>query len=90
MHNRMDSDPSTSTSIFDTSHGDRNHKMERTRKVLKKSRKRCFGDFPSREDVIASKEISPPSSLHLCLMANGNTKVRGEPSHDSKVSECDP
>src|SRR5438128_5069409 len=29
------------------------------------------------------------SSPRGCLIANGNAEVRGETSHDSKVSECD-
>src|SRR5207247_896263 len=57
--------------------------------VLKKLSKRCFNNSPSREDIIIVKETSPSSSPYLCLMANGNTEMKGEPSNDSQVSECD-
>src|SRR5438105_2620453 len=91
MLNRMDSDPSTSTCTINTSHGVRNPKSKkgRTRKKQKGSNKRCSDDSPSRVDIVIAKEISPSSSSHLCLLAKGNTEVRGEPPNDSKVSKCD-
>src|SRR5438876_2328050 len=91
MLNRMDSDPSTSTCTINTSHDIRNHKSKkgRTRKKQKRLNKRCSGDSTSRIDILISKETSPSSSSQLCLLAKGNTKVRGEPSNDSQVSKCD-
>src|SRR6266542_1154797 len=91
MLNRMGSDPSTSTCIINTSHDVRDHKSKkgRTRKKQKGSNKRCSGDSPSRVDIPIAKETSPSSSLHLCLLAKGNTDVRGEPLNDSQVSKCD-
>src|SRR5436190_2992262 len=91
MLNRMDSDPSTSTCTINTSHDVRNHKSkkERTRKKKKWLNKRCSGDSPSRIDILIAKETSPSSSSQLCLLAKGNTEVRGEPSNDSQVRKCD-
>src|SRR6266540_5382144 len=91
MLNRVDSDPSTSICTINTSHGVRNHKTRkgRTRKLLKGLNKRCSGDSSSKIDILIAKETSPPSSSHLCLLAHDNTKVRGEPPNDSKVSKCD-
>src|SRR5438128_9637698 len=91
MLNRMDSDPSISTCTINSSHDVRNHKTkkERTRKKPKGLNKRCSDDSPSRVDILIAKGASPSSSLHLCLLAKGNTKVRGEPPNDSKVSKCD-
>src|SRR6266542_6380295 len=91
MLNRMDSDPSTSTYTINTSHDVRNHKTKkgRTRKKQKGLNKRCTDDSPSRVDILIAKETSPSSSSHLCLLAKGNTEVRGEPPNDSKVSKCD-
>src|SRR6266498_3365210 len=91
MLNRMDSDPSTSTCTINTSHDVRNHKSKkgRTRKKKKGLNKRCSGDSPSRIDILIAKETSPSSSSQLCLLAKGNTEVRGEPSNDSQVSKCD-
>src|SRR5438128_232504 len=91
MLNRMDSDPSTSTCTINTSHDVRNHKSKkgRTRKKQKGLNKRCSGDSPSRIDILIAKETSPSSSSQLCLLAKGNTEVRGEPSNDSHVSKCD-
>src|SRR6266540_3645907 len=91
MLNRMDSDPSTSTCTINTSHDVRNLKSKkgRTRKKQKGSNKRCSGDSPSRVDILIAKETSPSSSSHLCLLAKGNTEVRGEPPNNSKVSKCD-
>src|SRR5438132_6281648 len=40
-------------------------------------------------NILIAKESLPSSSLQLCLLAKGNTKVRGEPSNDSHVSKCD-
>src|SRR6266540_6341166 len=91
MLNRMDSDSCTSTCTINTSHDVRNHKTRkgRTRKKLKGLNKRCSGDSPSRIDILIAKKTSPSSSSHLCLLAKGNTEVRGEPPNDSKVSKCD-
>src|SRR5438876_1008632 len=91
MLNRMDSDPSTSTCTINTSHDVRNHKTKkgRTRKKQKWLNKRCSGDSPSKVDILIAKETSPYSSSHLCLLAKGNTEVRGEPSNESQVSKCD-
>src|SRR6266542_3866607 len=91
MHNRIDSDPSTSTCTINTSHDVRNHKMRkgRTRKLLKGLNKICSGNSPSRVDILITKRTSPSSSSYLCLLAKGNTEVRGEPPNDSKVSKCD-
>src|SRR6266498_2096481 len=90
MLNRMDSDPSTSICTINTSHDVRNHKRKkgRTRKKLKGLNKRCSSDSPSRVDILTAKETSSSSSLNLCLLAKGNTEVRGEPPNDSKVSKC--
>src|SRR5438105_12175436 len=91
MLNRMDSDPSISTCSIDTFHDVRNLKSKkgRTRKKQKWSKKRCSGDSPSRVDILIAKETSPSSSSHLCLLAKGNTEVRGEPLNNSQVSKCD-
>src|SRR6266542_203504 len=91
MHNRMDSDPSTSSCTINMSHDVRNHmtKKGRTRKKLKGPNKRCSGDSSSKVDILIAKETSPSSSSHLCLLAKGNTKVRGEPTNDYIVSKCD-
>src|SRR6266508_2696283 len=91
MHNRMDSDPSTSSCTINMSHDVRNHmiKKGRTRKKLKEPNKRCSGDSSSKLDILIAKETSPFSSLHLWLLTKGYTKVRGEPPNDSKVSKCD-
>src|SRR5438128_703931 len=91
MHNRMDSNSSTSSCTINTSHDVRNHKTRegRTRNKLKGLNKRCSSDSPSRVDTLTAKETSRFSSSHLCLLAKGNTEVRGEPSIDSKVSKCD-
>src|SRR6266540_1630732 len=91
MLNRMDSDPSTSTCTINTSHDVRNLKSKkgRTRKKQKGSNKRCSGDSPSRVDILIAKETPPSSSSLLCLLAKGNTEVRGEPLNDSQVSKCD-
>src|SRR5438105_5373543 len=91
MLNRMDSDPSTSTCTINTSHDVRNHKSKkgRTRKKQKGLNKRCSGDSPSRIDILIAKETSPSSSSQLCLLAKGNTEVRGEPPNEFQVSKCD-
>src|SRR5438128_10782595 len=91
MHNRMDSDPSTSSCTINISHDVRNHltKKGRTRKKQKGLNKRCSGDSSSKVDILIAKETSPSSSSHLCLLARGNIEVRGEPSNDSQVSKCD-
>src|SRR6266508_3550283 len=91
MLNRMNSDPSTSTCIINTSHDVRNHKSKkgRTRKKQKGLNKRCSGDSPSRIDILIAKETSPSSSSQLCLLTKGNVEVIGEPSNDSQVSKCD-
>src|SRR5438105_7983582 len=91
MLNRMDSDSSTSTCTINTSHDVRNHKTRKgkTRRKLKGLNKRCSDDSPSRVDILITKETSPSSSSHLCLLAQGNTEVRGEPPNDSKFSKCD-
>src|SRR5438132_9546403 len=91
MPNRMDSDPSTSTCIINTSLDVRNHmtKKERTRKKQKGLNKRCSGDTSSKVYILIAKETSSSSSSHLCLLAKGNIEVRGEPSNDSQVSKCD-
>src|SRR5438105_8121393 len=91
MHNRMDSDPSTSSCTINMSHDVRNHmtKKGRTRKKLKWPNKRCSGDSSSKLDILIAKETSPSSSSHLCLLTKGNTEVRGESLNDSKVSKCD-
>src|SRR5438128_10777085 len=89
MHNRMDSDPSTSSCTINKSPDVRNHmtKKERTRKKLKGPNK--SDDSSSKLDILIAKETSPSSSSHLCLLAKGNTEVRGESLNDSKVSKCD-
>src|SRR6266498_1511972 len=91
MLNRMDSDSSTSICAINTSHDVRNHmtKKGRTRKKQKRLNKRCFGDSPSKVDILIAKETSPSSSSYLCLLAKGNIEVRGEPSNNSQVSKCD-
>ena len=91
MLNRMDSDPSTSNCTSNTSHDVRNHisKKGRTRKKQKWLNKKSSGDSSSRIDILIAKETSPSSSSQLCLLAKGNTEVRGEPSNDSQVSKCD-
>src|SRR6266542_4505778 len=91
MLNRMDSDPSTSTCIINTSQDVRNHltKKGRTRKKQKWLNKRCSGDSSSRKDILIAKERSPSSSSPLCLLAKGNIEVRGETLDDSQVSKCD-
>src|SRR6266508_1185484 len=91
MHNRMDSDPSTSSCTINMSHDVRNHmiKKGRTRKKLKEPNKRCSGDSSSKLDILIAKETSPSSSSHLCLLAKGNTEVLGKSLNDSKVSKCD-
>src|SRR5205809_633902 len=91
MLKRMGSDPSISTCTINTSHDVRNHKSKkgRTRKEHKGSNKRCSGDSPPRVDILIAKETSPSSSSHLCLLAKGNTEVRGESLNDSQVSKCD-
>ena len=91
MPNRMDSDPSTSTCTINTSLDVRNHviKKERTRKKQKGLNKRCSGDTSSKVDILIGEETSSSSSSHLCLLAKGNTEVRGEPLNDSQVSKCD-
>src|SRR5437763_9528948 len=91
MLNRMDSDPSTSTCTFNTSHDVRNHKSKkgRTKKKQKGLNKRCSSDSSSRMNILIAKETLPSSSSQLCLLAKGNIEVRGEPSNDSQVSNCD-
>ena len=91
MLNRMDSDLSTSNCTSNTSHDVRNHisKKGRTRKKQKGLNKKSSGDSSSRIDILIAKETSPSSSPQLCLLAKGNTEVRGEPSNDSQVSKCD-
>src|SRR5438128_5039799 len=91
MHNRMDSGSSTSSCTINMSHDVRNHmtKKGRTRKKLQGPNKRCSGDSSSKVDILIAKETSPSSSSHLCLLAKGNTDVRGEPPNDSIVSKCD-
>src|SRR5438105_10157038 len=91
MNNRMDIDPSTSSYTINMYHNVRNHmtKKERKRKKLKGPNKRCSGDSLSKLDILIAKKISPSSSSHLCLLAKGNTEVRGESLNDSKVSKCD-
>src|SRR5438105_2006161 len=91
MLNRMDSNPSTSICTINTSHDVRNHKSKkgRTRKKQKGLNKRCSGDSSSRMIILITKETLPSSSSQLCLLAKGNIKVRGEPSNDSQVSNCD-
>src|SRR5438034_10579331 len=91
MLNRMDSDPSTSNCTSNTSHDVRNHisKKGRTRKKQKGLNKKSSGDSSSRIDILIAKKTSPSSSSQLCLLAKGDTKVRGEPSNDSQVSKCD-
>src|SRR5438132_12522597 len=91
MINRMDSDPSTSNCTYNTSHDVRNHisKKGRTRKKQKGLNKKSSGDSSSRIDILIAKETSPSYSSQLCLLAKGNTEVRGEPSNNSQVSKCD-
>src|SRR6266542_4163507 len=91
MHNRMDSDPSTSSCTINMSHDVRNHmtKKGRTRKKLKGSNKRCSGNSSSKLYILIAKETSPSSSSHLYQLAKGNTEVRGEPLNDLQVSNCD-
>src|SRR6266508_1415667 len=91
MLNKMDSDPSTSTCTINTSHDVRDHKSKkgRTRKKHKGSNKGCSDNSPSSVGTPITKETSPSSSLHLCLLAKGNTEVRGESLNDSQVSKCD-
>src|SRR5438128_7228747 len=88
MHNRMDSDPSTSNCTSNTTHDVRNHnsKKGRTRKRQKWLNKRCSGDSSSRMNILIAKETLPSSSSQLCLLAKGNIEVRGEPSNDSQVA----
>src|SRR6266498_1502120 len=87
----MDSVSSTSSCTINMSHDVRKHmtKKGRTRKKLKGPNKRCSGDSSSKVDILIAKETSPSSSAHLCLLAKGNTEVRGEPPNDSQVSKCD-
>src|SRR6266498_3489322 len=91
MLNRMDSFLSTLTCTINISHDFRYHmtKKGRTRKKQKGLNKRCSSDSPSKVDILIAKETSPSSSSHLCLLAKGNTEVRGEPSNDSQVRKCD-
>src|SRR5436189_5225960 len=91
MLDRMDSDPSTSNCTSNTSHDVRNHisKKGRTRKKQKGLNKKSSDDSPSRIDILITKETSPSSSSQLCLLAKGNTEVRGKPSNDSQVTKCD-
>src|SRR5438105_6652701 len=90
MLNRMDSNPSTSICTINTSHDVRNHKSKkgRTRKKQKGLNKRCSGDSSSRMNILIAKKTLPSSSSQLCLLAKGNIEVRGEPSNDSQVSNC--
>src|SRR5436189_6418334 len=91
MLNRMDSDPSTSNCTSNTSHDVKNQisMKGRTRKKQKGLNKKSSGESSSRIDILIAKETSLSSSSQLCLLAKGNTEVRGEPSNDSQVSKCD-
>src|SRR5438128_6357170 len=91
MHNRMDSDPSTSNCTSNTTHDVRNHnsKKGRTRKRQKGLNKKSSGDSSSRMNILIAKETLPSSSSQVCLLAKGNIEVRGEPSNDSQVNNCD-
>src|SRR5438128_1238449 len=40
-------------------------------------------------NILIASETLPSSSSQVCLLAKGNIEVRGEPSNDSQVNNCD-